>query len=157
MADSPDTRSAKLIRQEGRLLLCAVQFLTRIPTPELRGFRSEWIQQSARYYSLVGQIVGSIAALTLLAAAHIWGAPIGALLAVGAGIALTGGFHEDGLQSGLAVAEQLGGVDRVSIQMTNPRMAHADLLRGIELLGTEVAPRVRDEVARRAEAGERAA
>ena len=40
------------------------------------------------------------------------------------------------------VSEQLGGVDRVSLQMTNPRLAHADLLRGIELLGTEVAPRV---------------
>ena len=40
------------------------------------------------------------------------------------------------------VSEQLGGVDRVSMQMTNPRLAHADLLRGIELLGTEVAPRV---------------
>ncbi|MGY1743634.1 MULTISPECIES: Atu2307/SP_0267 family LLM class monooxygenase [unclassified Blastococcus] len=42
------------------------------------------------------------------------------------------------------VSEQLGGVERVSIQMTNPRLAHADLLRGIELLGTEVAPRVAD-------------
>ena len=42
------------------------------------------------------------------------------------------------------VSEQLGGVDRVSLQMTNPRLAHADLLRGIELLGTEVAPRVAD-------------
>ena len=42
----------------------------------------------------------------------------------------------------LRVSEQVGGVDRVSIQMTNPRLAHADLLRGIELLGTEVAPRV---------------
>jgi probable LLM family oxidoreductase len=40
------------------------------------------------------------------------------------------------------VSEQLGGVDRVSLQMTNTRLAHADLLRGIELLGTEVAPRV---------------
>ncbi len=40
------------------------------------------------------------------------------------------------------VAEQLGGVDRLSMQMTNPLLAHADLLRGIELLGTEVAPRV---------------
>ena len=40
------------------------------------------------------------------------------------------------------IAGQLGGVDRVSLQMTNPRLAHADLLRGIELLGTEVAPRV---------------
>jgi probable LLM family oxidoreductase len=42
------------------------------------------------------------------------------------------------------VSEQLGGVDRVSLQMTNPRLAHADLLRGIELLGTKVAPQVVD-------------
>jgi probable LLM family oxidoreductase len=40
------------------------------------------------------------------------------------------------------VRDQLGGVTRVSLQMTNPRLAHEDLLRGIELLGTEVAPRV---------------
>ena len=40
------------------------------------------------------------------------------------------------------VSEQLGGVDRLSLQMTNPRLAHDDLLRGIELLGTEVAPLV---------------
>jgi probable LLM family oxidoreductase len=40
------------------------------------------------------------------------------------------------------VSDQLGGVDRVSLQMTNPRLAHADLLRGIELLGSEVAPQV---------------
>ena len=42
------------------------------------------------------------------------------------------------------VADQLGGVDRVSLQMTNPRLSHTDLLRGIELLGTEVAPKVAD-------------
>jgi probable LLM family oxidoreductase len=40
------------------------------------------------------------------------------------------------------VSAQLGGVDRISLQMTNPRLAHEDLLRGIELLGTEVVPRV---------------
>ncbi len=42
----------------------------------------------------------------------------------------------------LRIAGQLGGVDRISLQMTNPRLAHADLLRGIELLGTDVAPKV---------------
>jgi len=42
------------------------------------------------------------------------------------------------------VSDQLGGVDRLSLQMTNPRLAHGDLLRGIELLGTEVAPLVAD-------------
>ena len=39
------------------------------------------------------------------------------------------------------ISDQLGGVDRLSLQMTNPRLAHQDLLRGIELLG-EVAPLV---------------
>jgi probable LLM family oxidoreductase len=42
------------------------------------------------------------------------------------------------------VGAQLGGVDRVSLQMTNPRLAHTDLLRGIELLGTKVASQVAD-------------
>ncbi|WP_300013174.1 Atu2307/SP_0267 family LLM class monooxygenase [Pseudonocardia sp.] len=43
----------------------------------------------------------------------------------------------------LTVSESLGGVDRISLQMTNVRLAHENLLHGIELLGTEVAPAVR--------------
>ena len=43
----------------------------------------------------------------------------------------------------LRIHEDLGGVTRLSLQMTNVRLAHEDLLRGIELLGTEVAPVVR--------------
>ena len=95
-----------MIRQEGRLFVCAVQFLTRIPTPPLVAFRPEWIQQSARYYSLVGQIVGGLSALVLYGAAQIWSPWIAALLAVAAGVALTGGFHEDGLAD---TADGLGG------------------------------------------------
>jgi hypothetical protein len=40
------------------------------------------------------------------------------------------------------VSAALGGVESISLQMTNPRLAHADLLRSMELLGTEVAPLV---------------
>ena len=40
------------------------------------------------------------------------------------------------------IADDLGGVERMSIQMTNPRLRHEDLLHSIELLGTEVAGRV---------------
>lgn len=42
------------------------------------------------------------------------------------------------------VADDLGGVERIALQMTNVRLAHDDLLHSIELLGTEVAPQVRD-------------
>jgi probable LLM family oxidoreductase len=43
----------------------------------------------------------------------------------------------------LAVSQALGGLRRISLQMTNNRLAHDRLLRGVELLGTEVAPAVR--------------
>ena len=43
----------------------------------------------------------------------------------------------------------LGGVARVALQMTNVRLAHDNLLRAIELLGTEVAPVVRTALAAR--------
>ncbi|HEY1073944.1 adenosylcobinamide-GDP ribazoletransferase [Brevundimonas sp.] len=95
-----------MIREEARLFVCAVQFLTRIPTPQLAGFRPEWIQRSARYYPLVGQVVGGAAALVLYGAAQVWNPWIAALLAVSAGVVLTGGFHEDGLAD---TADGLGG------------------------------------------------
>lgn len=42
-----------------------------------------------------------------------------------------------------SVSQALGGVDRISLQMTNWRLGHDNLLHAIELLGTEVAPVVR--------------
>ena len=41
------------------------------------------------------------------------------------------------------VDQALGGVDRLTFQMTNVLLAHDAMLHGIELLGTEVAPRLR--------------
>jgi len=49
----------------------------------------------------------------------------------------------------LRIHDDLGGIARLSLQMTNVRLAHADLLRGIELLGTQVAPAVRSALAAR--------
>src|SRR3954454_14672438 len=43
----------------------------------------------------------------------------------------------------LRVSEQLGGIERINLQMTNPRLRHADLLHSIELLGTGVVPLVK--------------
>jgi probable LLM family oxidoreductase len=43
----------------------------------------------------------------------------------------------------LRIHDDLGGISRISLQMTNVRLAHENLLRGIELLGTGVAPIVR--------------
>ena len=49
----------------------------------------------------------------------------------------------------LRIHDDLGGIARLSLQMTNVRLAHNDLLRGIELLGTDVAPAVREALTAR--------
>ncbi len=92
--------------RELRLFLCAVQFLTRLPVPSLKGFAPEWITASARYFPLVGQIVGGLSALVLVLADEAWGGAVPAVLAVTVGILVTGAFHEDGLGD---TADGLGG------------------------------------------------
>jgi adenosylcobinamide-GDP ribazoletransferase len=94
------------VQRQGRLLICAVQFLTRVPTPVLKTFEPEWITRAARYFPLVGQGVGAISALVLLAADRIWNGSVAAVLALAAGLLITGAFHEDGLAD---TADGLGG------------------------------------------------
>ena len=89
-----------------RLFLCAVQFLTRLPTPALSGFEPDWISRSARYFPLVGLLVGGVCAAVFWAASQLWSGALPALLAIGAGVLLTGAFHEDGLAD---TADGLGG------------------------------------------------
>ena len=89
-----------------KLFLCAVQFLTRLPVPSFADFEPDWITRSARYFPLVGVGVGAICALVLLAAGQLWTGPLPALLAISAGVLVTGGFHEDGLAD---TADGLGG------------------------------------------------
>jgi adenosylcobinamide-GDP ribazoletransferase len=94
------------MRRQAKLLLCAVQFLTRLPTPSFVDFEPGWITRSARYFPLVGLGVGGACALVLLAAGQAWSGALPALLAVAAGVLITGGFHEDGLAD---TADGLGG------------------------------------------------
>lgn len=51
----------------------------------------------------------------------------------------------------LGMSDALGGIDRVTLQMTNERLAHHAMLRAVELLGTAVKPLVAQAVAARAE------
>lgn len=89
-----------------RLLLCAAQFLTRVPTPSLATFQADWITRSARYFPLIGQGVGLISALVLVGAERVWGGGVAAVLAIAVGLLVTGAFHEDGLAD---TADGLGG------------------------------------------------
>lgn len=89
-----------------RLFLCAAQFLTRVPVPALPGFEPDWISRSARYFPLVGLLVGGACAAVFWGASQVWSGWLPALLAIAAGVLITGAFHEDGLAD---TADGLGG------------------------------------------------
>lgn len=86
-----------MIVRQAKLMCTAVQFLTRLPTPQFHDFRPEWLTESARYFPLVGMLVGALSAAVLLAASQVWPAPVAIILALVCATAITGAFHEDGL------------------------------------------------------------
>jgi adenosylcobinamide-GDP ribazoletransferase len=84
------------VSRELALFLTAAQFLTRVPTPEVRSFDANSLAQSVRYFPLVGVLVGLVNAAVWWVAS-LWlpaGVSIGVMLAVSA--LLTGALHEDG-------------------------------------------------------------
>lgn len=95
-----------MIVRELKLFACAIQFLTRLPAPSLPDFQPEWIQASARFYPLVGLLVGSLSAAVLWVGCMFWSPLVAAVLAIAAGMAMTGCFHEDGLAD---TADGIGG------------------------------------------------
>jgi adenosylcobinamide-GDP ribazoletransferase len=95
-----------MLARQLQLLLCAVQFLTRLPVPALKRFEPDWTTRAARYFPLVGLLVGGVCAAAFWGASRIWSGPVAAVLALACGVLLTGAFHEDGLAD---TADGLGG------------------------------------------------
>lgn len=78
-----------------RALVAALRFLTRIPVPGPET-RAEDLAPAVGWFPLVGALVGLGTAGLFALATRLWAPPIAAVLAVGFGLLLTGGFHEDG-------------------------------------------------------------
>lgn len=72
-------------------------FLTRVPVPWVISRVDERMARAGPWFPLVGALVGLIGAAAFALGAILWGAVVGALVAVAATTLLTGGFHEDGL------------------------------------------------------------
>lgn len=80
-----------------RLFVVAAQFLTRLPTPSLRGYESTWLGQSARYFPLVGVLVGLINVAVWWLSIHWLPSSVSIGLMLAASMLVTGALHEDGL------------------------------------------------------------
>lgn len=79
--------------------LLALQFLTRIPVPQLARLTQEQandgLARAMAWLPPVGTIIGGITATTFVVASQIWPPVIAALLALVVEALLTGFFHED--------------------------------------------------------------
>jgi adenosylcobinamide-GDP ribazoletransferase len=96
----------RILLQEVRLLLTAVQFLTRLPVPAWVGYQPQWLQACPRYFPMVGALVGLCGALVLAAASAWWPPVVAVVLSMACTVWMTGGFHEDGLAD---TCDALGG------------------------------------------------
>ncbi len=88
-------------------LRLAFGMLTRIPVPHPDGASPPYLARAHRVFPLVGAVIGGVIGLVYVALLKI-GTPAlaAAALALGAGMLLTGGFHEDGLAD---LADGFGG------------------------------------------------
>lgn len=83
--------------KEWRYFLLALGFFTRIPVPSFANFEEQELNHSAKYFPLVGIIVGLAGAAVFVLAVRIFPANIAVLLSMVATIYITGAFHEDGM------------------------------------------------------------
>ncbi len=77
--------------------LAAVRFFTRLPVPAWVGHSQQQLDHAARYFPLVGIIVGAIGAAVTEGTALLLPATLAILLGMVATLLATGAFHEDGL------------------------------------------------------------
>lgn len=94
------------MRQEWRRWLLAIGFFTRIPVPSFANFHDAELNHAAKYFPLVGVLVGLVAAVVFYLANLVLPQTVAVLISMSATIYLTGAFHEDGLADS---ADGLGG------------------------------------------------
>ncbi|HEU4709386.1 MAG TPA: adenosylcobinamide-GDP ribazoletransferase [Methylophilaceae bacterium] len=94
------------LNRELELFLAAVGFFTRIPVPMKAEFSEADLNHAARYFPLVGVLIGVIAALVYTAVSEILPRELAILASMATTIYATGAFHEDGLTDAI---DGLGG------------------------------------------------
>ncbi|WP_298534816.1 adenosylcobinamide-GDP ribazoletransferase [uncultured Algibacter sp.] len=110
------------MKKEVQIFLMAIMFFTRIPCPKWVDHDPEYLKKSAKYFSLVGIIVGGIGAFIFYSASFIFSTEISILLSMVSTIYVTGAFHEDGFAD---VCDGLGGgwtKEKILIIMKDSRL-----------------------------------
>ncbi|HEY4296761.1 MAG TPA: adenosylcobinamide-GDP ribazoletransferase [Paraburkholderia sp.] len=82
---------------ELRYFFTALGYFTRVPVPRWVGYEPHYLNAAARYFPLIGVLIGGFSALVYLAALRVFPAGEAVLLSMAASLLVTGAFHEDGL------------------------------------------------------------
>ncbi|NVK44630.1 MAG: adenosylcobinamide-GDP ribazoletransferase [Oceanospirillaceae bacterium] len=85
------------LTRELHLFFNALTFFTRVPPPRWVHFSDQQLNHASRYFPLVGLLIGAVVALLCALLQTILPLPVAVIVAIAAGVLLTGGFHEDGL------------------------------------------------------------
>ena len=88
------------------LFYLALSFFTRLPVPKNLQYSSDLLNQSNRYFSLVGLLLGIIIASSFYLFSFAFPFVVNILLVMIISLLLTGAFHEDGLTD---MADGIGG------------------------------------------------
>lgn len=87
-----------VLRDHWQALWTAVGYFTRIPVPASVGFSQAGLNRAARYFPLVGWLVGAVAAAVYWLVSRTVPVPgVAVAASMVATLLLTGAFHEDGL------------------------------------------------------------
>lgn len=78
------------------LFFTALGFFTRIPVPAWVPWSPERLNHAARYFPLVGWVVGAVAAASFCLASLLLPVSVAVLISIAVTLRLTGAFHEDG-------------------------------------------------------------
>lgn len=84
------------MRREIHVFFTALMFYTRIPCPKWVDHDPEFLNQSIRYFPLIGWIVGAISGLVFYLVGLYFSTPVAIVLSLTVSVLVTGAFHEDG-------------------------------------------------------------
>ena len=84
------------MRDEAAILLLAVQLLTRWPLPASVPYSGERFAAAARYYPLVGALIGAFAGAVFWLAHLVFPTTLAVAISTAATLLATGAIHEDG-------------------------------------------------------------
>jgi len=104
-----------MFKYQYQLFMLSLSFFSRIPVPMSIPFSEERMNQSGRYFALVGLLLGCLCATVLWAAQLVFPATISVFIMMVFSLLLTGSFHEDGMTD---MADGIGGGMTVERRLT---------------------------------------